>query len=78
MFDEKELIDLLSRIIEISKEVVTVANKAAEACTSKLPKQVQNVTVPCTSLVYIQCIILYMLWHDSDHIKKIPMSRTGI
>ena len=49
MFDEKELIDLLSRIIEISKEVVTVANKAAEACTSKHPKQVQN----CDSTMYI-------------------------
>ena len=45
-FDKEELIDLLSRIIEISKEVVKVANRAAEACPSRLPKQVsiQNIT----------------------------------
>lgn len=31
---------MLSRVIEISKEVVMVANKAAEACPNRLPKQV--------------------------------------
>ena len=40
-FDVKELSDLLSRIIEISKEMVKVANRAAEACPNRLPKQVQ-------------------------------------
>lgn len=39
-FDVEELSDLLSRVIEISKEVVMVANKAAEACPNRLPKQV--------------------------------------
>ena len=34
------LSDLLCRVIEISKEVVMVANKAAEACPNRLPKQV--------------------------------------
>ena len=40
-YDEEELTDLLSRIIEISKEVVKVANRAAEACPNRLPKQVK-------------------------------------
>lgn len=39
-FDVEELSDLLSRVIEISKEVLMVANKAAEACPNRLPKQV--------------------------------------
>lgn len=39
-FDEEELSDLLSRIIEISKEVVKVANRAAQACHNRLPKEV--------------------------------------
>lgn len=39
-FDEDELSDLLSRIIEISKEVVQVANRAAQACPNRLPKEV--------------------------------------
>lgn len=39
-FDVEELSDLLSRVIEISKEVMMVANKAAEACPNRLPKQV--------------------------------------
>ena len=42
-FDEKELSDLLSRIIEISKEMVQVANRAAEACPSRLAKQVKSI-----------------------------------
>ena len=41
-YDEQELTDLLSRIIEISKEVVKVANRAAEACPNRLPKQVRK------------------------------------
>ena len=50
-FDQEELSDLLSRVIEISKEVVMVANRAAEACPNRLPKQVllsQNILL-CNS-----------------------------
>lgn len=43
-FDEEKLTDLLSRIVEISREMVRVANRAAEACTKRHPKQVYKIS----------------------------------
>ena len=53
-FDEEELINLLTRIIEISKEVVKVANRAAEACPNRLSKQVNIQKQTVQSKLHVQ------------------------